>query len=157
MVARPAATMRLECNHELDYVGFFGRPARCHVRVWRDEGADSYLVIVTERPDNPGTSIDNAVAHVADAVARHLAENRRHEGRGLLDPDQWDLLTHFPAVPHSPAAALRVDRYALVTFLPDEASDTAYRNPTRTRLRPEHVRDMLGHDPESIRWPELAV
>jgi len=62
--------MRLIESRPFDYVGYHGCHSRCDLRVFTDETA--YLVIATERDDNPGTSVTNMAEHLAWAVWRYL-------------------------------------------------------------------------------------
>ena len=62
--------MRLIESHPFDYVGYHGCHSRCDIRIFCD--GTVYLVIATERDDNPGTSVTNMAEHLAWAVWRYL-------------------------------------------------------------------------------------
>ncbi len=62
--------MRLQEDREFQYAGYFGCRSICRIRIFEENGR--YLVIATEREDNPGTSITNAAENVAWAVWRYL-------------------------------------------------------------------------------------
>jgi len=62
--------MRLVETRVFGYVGYHGSRSQCDIRVFTDGTA--YLVIATEREDNPGTSITNMAEHLAWAVWRYL-------------------------------------------------------------------------------------
>jgi len=62
--------MRLIESRPFDYVGYHGSHSRCDIRIFTD--GTTYLVIATERDDNPGTSVTNVAEHLAWAVWRYL-------------------------------------------------------------------------------------
>ncbi len=48
--------------------GYWGGAAVCHIAIY--DHAGTVVVICTEAPDNPGTSITNMAEHIATDVAR---------------------------------------------------------------------------------------
>ncbi len=62
--------MRLIESRVFDYVGYHGCHSRCDLRVFTMDS--KYLVIATEREDNPGTSITNVAERLAWMVYRYL-------------------------------------------------------------------------------------
>lgn len=68
--------MELTTDTVAEYVGYFGKPALAHVRIFEQQG-EQPVVIVGELDDNPGTSITN----VAESVAQMLHERFFGDGR----------------------------------------------------------------------------
>ena len=73
-------------NTVLEYAGYRGFPSRCGLRIepLRD---GRVLVICTELPDNPGTSVTNFCEEIAMLVCR------RYE----IDPRRLAWVEHYPA------------------------------------------------------------
>lgn len=69
--------MKLAVKGILNYEGFYRRPSRCDIRVYRagteaEREADRLpVVIVTEREDNPGTSVTERI-EVITTVLYHM-------------------------------------------------------------------------------------
>ncbi len=80
-----------------EYEGYHGRPARCRLRIFTDPDRPT-VVLVSELPDNPGTSVTNRAAYLHGKVA---AEFR-------LDPSTLLWIEHYTDP----------DRYRRVTFRP---------------------------------------
>ncbi len=89
--------MTLDVDRIYEYAGYFGRPARCRLRLYRDPDGPA-AVLVPELPDNPGTSVTNRAGKLAEAVCSEFG----------LDPDTLTCIEHYP----------NPDRYRRVTFRP---------------------------------------
>lgn len=83
----------------MDYAGYHGCASWCDVQIER--AGEDVLVVVSERDDNPGTSVTNCAEVVATVVAARLR-----------DVPVWRLryVEHYPARSHSEAT------FAEVTF-----------------------------------------
>lgn len=73
------------------YDGYYDNEGICRVGVWTGEGEDP-VVIITELPDNPSTSVTNLAEHLfPEAIAEYLP--------GWLDQARYcTLIEHYPAV-----------------------------------------------------------
>ena len=82
---------------------------RCRVRIYEPRERDSFVVILTEPPDNPGMSVTNAAEEIAAAVVKQNAlptsrtvfvEHYETGARGSKeDPHTFDLITFSPTDP----------------------------------------------------------
>ena len=59
-------------QHILVYRGFARDPGWCHVIVGRDVRTGKKAVLVGELDDNPGTTVANALAEVAQAIKHYV-------------------------------------------------------------------------------------
>ena len=83
-----------------NYKGFSGCDSKCWIRIFSKDLA--YIVIATELPDNPGTSITNTAAALATSVAIEFD----------IEPERLVWIEHYPARPD----ADHDETYDLVTF-----------------------------------------
>ena len=74
---------------ELHYEGHHGCDSICDVLI--EHGTDAILVTVTERDDNPGTSITNCAEIVATQIARTMPSASMPEVR---------FVEHYPTDPN---------------------------------------------------------
>lgn len=86
-----------------EYAGYSGARSVCEVSILRRDGQPP-IVIFTELPDNPGTSVTNMIEHLAAEIQRrdslpaetiwieHYPAERRPQGAG----ESWDLVTFAP-------------------------------------------------------------
>jgi hypothetical protein len=58
-------------NYIHTFTGLWNRPAKCRIRVYRLESGMT-VVIATELPDNPGTTITNAAELLATEIRQRL-------------------------------------------------------------------------------------
>jgi hypothetical protein len=86
-----------------DYPGYFGGPARCRLRIFHLGPDRPAVVIATELPDNPSTSITNRAEVLADLVAREFN----------IDADTMLWVEHYAADRILP------ERYSVVEFQAD--------------------------------------
>jgi len=113
-----------------DIIFFYTPPgrgvrARCRIRIYRAHAA---VVVITELPDNPGTSVTNAIEYIATCVM--------HDYK--LDPRTTTWVEHYPG------QADRPETWDVVTF---EWIGNAVICATTPRWRPssaEEVRRMIG-------------
>ncbi len=120
--------------------GLTGALAWCRIAVYRGEDG-SVVVICSEQPDNPGTSVTNYAEH----LARELWER---ENRPLL----YSWIEHYPAE----ARPNHGESYDLVTFqvAGDEFDDVIWR--PRTRAAVEKLLQSDGsHD--HAEWQSLRA
>ncbi len=111
--------MRLVYAGPFDYKGFFGHLARCYIRIWTGRG-QLPVVLATELPDNPGTSITNAAELVAAQVWQQLLPDVPEAREG------FDWIERYPARPgrHAPLhRAMDGETLDLVTFALGEKRD----------------------------------
>ena len=69
-----------------DYHGLSNIPSRCHLRIYGHPD-QPVLVVATEFPDNPGTSITNSLPGLMDDVCAAFD----------IDPDMLLWVEHYPA------------------------------------------------------------
>lgn len=81
------------------YKGFHGCDSSCGITAGRTTDG-RIVVIATELPDNPGTSITNMAEHLATAICQNLG----------IDPHRLVWIEHYPARPGRDAT------WDLVTF-----------------------------------------
>jgi hypothetical protein len=107
-----------------DYIAPTPHGGRCRVRVYEPVEADresgSFVVILTELPDNPGMSVTNAAEEIAAAVvtANALPSSRtvfiEHYETGARgtpsDPHTFDLITFSH---DDPEPVLRAGRWSV--------------------------------------------
>jgi hypothetical protein len=105
-----------------DYIHPTPRGGRCRVRVYEpdDREGDPFVVVLTEPPDNPGTSVTNAAEKIAAAVVLANAlptsrtvfiEHYEDGARGTPeDPATFDLIT-FSA--DDPEPVMRAGRWSV--------------------------------------------
>ena len=65
--------MHLATDYIHPYESGVGRPSQCRIRIYlpADEERDAPVVICSELPNNPGTSITNAAEWIAGDVIKH--------------------------------------------------------------------------------------
>jgi hypothetical protein len=132
--------MHLRYDDVFLYRGFHACPSYCWLRIYTAPGQS--VVLATEMPDNPGTSITNAAERLAMEVTRTF---------GLaLDTLTW--IEHYPEREgrnrHPPLPA----SFDLVTFTP---TAQGLRSPQWRRLSQAQVEAMLGQPLPS--WPWDAI
>ena len=105
------------------YLGYGVHPSRCRVRVFAPPRPDelpadfcpaALVVVLTELPDNPGTSVTNAVETIASELMPSLVESE-----GLRDRVIW--IEHYPSRCTGPGTARGkggaiAESFALVRF-----------------------------------------
>jgi hypothetical protein len=118
------------------YEGYFANPARCRLRIYAVPGQRA-VAIATELPDNPGTSITNRADTLATLVMCKAAL--------MFGTDPGDIVwvEHYPARPHDPMEAFRVDRYARVTFDWDDHR-AQFVNSQWKHMTREEVDELIG-------------
>ena len=121
------------------YRGFHACLSYCWLRIYTAPGQS--VVLATEMPDNPGTSITNAAERLAMEVMRTF---------GLLfDSLRW--VEHYPERQgrhgHPPLPA----SFDLVTFTP---TTQGLRSPEWRRLSQAQIEHMLGQPLTPWPWSE---
>ncbi len=115
------------------YPGLWDLPARCGVEILRHDTGGA-TVILTELPDNPGSSVTNLAATLATRLrAARLAD---------LAPAQIRWIEHYPA------RGQREATFDELTLTWDPAART-YRAPAWRRLTPDEIRQ-LGYEPDEV-------
>jgi hypothetical protein len=84
-------------DRRLDYKGLHGCKSFCNVKFFAPCVDDKVVVMFTELPDNPGTSITNWIEHLIQTVMDH-----------------YDLPRNSVWVEHYPASKIRGETYDLV-------------------------------------------
>ena len=77
-------------DERLHYLGYGRNPSHCGIRVY--VVGDGMVVVISELPDNPGTSVTNAIEQIASELLPNL----------VGDPNRLDTITwieHYPASP----------------------------------------------------------
>jgi hypothetical protein len=91
------------------YRGYHSDGGITRIRVY-DRPERSPLVIATELPENPNTSITNLCEYLAWEVGRAYLPGR------FESEHPFDWVEHYPADPTHPVKHRREDAYALATF-----------------------------------------
>ncbi len=92
--------MQLAADYAHRFKGLGGLPSRCRIRLYLGDEGEAPVVICSELPDNPGTSITNAAEFIAaEAITRHE-----------LSRPVW--IEHYP----SESQGGSFETWALVTF-----------------------------------------
>jgi len=110
---------------EQRYRGYHGCASRCRLRVYQH--GTTTVLLVSEIPENPGTSITNRAEALATALVRQYAQG----------PD-WVWIEHYP-----PQGGLE-ERLHEVRFTWDERGRAS--NPQWERISREAVVALIGTD-----------
>ena len=106
--------MRLIYDARYDYIGQWRFPAHCWLRAYvPDTAGDLPVVVATELPDNPGTSVTDFAERLAWSVAHEervwtLAPGAQREG--------FTWLEHYPREEHPGWKTMHVETFMRVTF-----------------------------------------
>ena len=85
---------------EFKYLGFWNCDSKCGVEIIkREDNPDSPVVVLTELPDNPGTSVTNMVEDIATMVYREFLSD--------YDPEKIVWIEHYPHEFYQKSFALR--------------------------------------------------
>jgi hypothetical protein len=103
-----------------EYKGLHDAPSKCGVSIWPRKGGGK-IVIFSELPDNPGTSVTNWIEHLATAV---------RSGRLVQPEDLVIWIEHYPSAPGHP------ETFDSVTF---EVYDGGYSRPHWRRTTRAYV------------------
>jgi hypothetical protein len=108
------------------YIPANGLPVTRRVRVWEETGTLKRRCVVTERPEDEGTSITNAAEEVADSVAMHWGADcqiiEHYTGYGPSDPEHFDEVV---AGTRGRPTWRRLDKTVLAKELPGLLSSSA--------------------------------
>jgi hypothetical protein len=122
--------------HPYWYTGYHGRPACCRLETWGEHGTPPVLLL-TELPEHPGTSVTNRIEVLAaQAVARYFPQLLE-----ALEETPFHVIERYPPTRHRDD---RRERLAFVTF-PSRAPRTMWwvgphAQPTRGMPVWRHVR-----------------
>jgi Family of unknown function (DUF6166) len=143
VVNPPAQQLALaaECNGQLHETifhcaGYFGCASKCRLR-WikcQKAGTEKVVVIATELPDNPGTSLSDRAEHLAAEVCRCFG----------IDPVELIFVEHYPAsygCKHALRGSLNAERFDLVSF---EIEGGTFRRPKWIPIKKELVENLIG-------------
>ena len=108
--------------------GFHGCLSECELDIVRS-ASKTTLVICTELPDNPGTSVTNLAAELATRVC---------EEDETIDPAALLWIEHYP--PHAMRGGLVPESWAWVIFTQRHGS--TFRRPTWHHLKPEDMHEI---------------
>ena len=109
--------MQQIADETFEYLGLPPFPSKCRLRAFEEAGKRT-VVITTELPDNPGTSVTNAAALIAEQVYQWL--ERPERGITLIEHYEKD-----------GEEAYAEERFALVAFPQREGghfADAAWRH-----------------------------
>jgi hypothetical protein len=98
------------------YRGYWSEGGRCRIRIYREDGR-APVVICSQLPDNPNTSITNMVEYVAAEVI---------EGHTLPKPLTW--------IEHYPEHEGGIGEYSLVRFSSCELEEVCLGGVWRFRI-----------------------
>lgn len=103
--------MRLVEDSVFSYPGYHGCPSLCRLRIYEPENtaASPWVVIASELPDNPGTSVTNACERIATEVWHKL--ERPDSGMVFVE--------HYPDRAFVGTKPLFAERYDIVWFQTD--------------------------------------
>jgi hypothetical protein len=118
------------------YSGYFGCASKCHLRWIRciKGGQGKVVVIASELPDNPGTSVTNSAERLAAEVCRCFG----------IDPVELIFVEHYPATlnrRHSLHDRLHGERFDLVSF---QIEGGTFRKPQWIPVKKELVEALIG-------------
>ena len=109
-----------------NYKGFWNCDSCCDIEVHRRSDG-KFVFVVTELPDNPGTSVTNFAEHLATAMRRQYG----------LRPDEVIWIEHYPE-----AKNRRKEDFDLVRFIGMEGD--SFRTPVWTRITEQAVDDLIA-------------
>jgi hypothetical protein len=107
-----------------NYKGFRGCDSSCDIQVHRRSNG-KHILVATELPDNPGTSVTNCAEHLATAM--------RKEYR--LKPEDVIWIEHYPEAKDRRKESFNLVRFAVV-------GDT-FRTPVWTRITEQAVDELI--------------
>jgi hypothetical protein len=117
------------------YRGYHGSPSQCRIRLYEHASGDGRVVVIaTELPSNPGTSITNRAEHLAGEVCRRYS----------LDPARLLWIEHYPdrrVLGRKLRDPLLEEHFDVVSFHREGA---VFSKPKWTRLRREQVERLIG-------------
>jgi hypothetical protein len=119
--------MQQIADERFEFSGLHEFPSECRLRVFEGPGLP-LVVIATERPDNPGTSITNAAELLATQVYKWL----EYPARGIV------FLEHYEKDGEESYAK---ERFALVSFI---ELDGQFISPKWQHISKEEVEGMIG-------------
>jgi hypothetical protein len=90
------------------YEGYHGRPAHCRIRIFYDPDRP-VVVIATELPSNPGTSITNRAEVIASEVCRRYS----------IDPDTLTWIEHYLGDPRERVDSAAGEHFSRAEFQRD--------------------------------------
>lgn len=86
--------MNLIYDDEYNYEGYHGVASKCGLKIYGDE--ERFVVIMTELPNNPGTSVTNRSEHIAMRVADMICHRYATASmRPVAYTTMW--IEHYPA------------------------------------------------------------
>jgi hypothetical protein len=111
-----------------NYKGFWGCASKCRIRIYRN--GDKDIIIATELPDNPGTSVTNFAEHLAKLVVLKFKLN----------------LCRLVWIEHYPADRLYKENYSRVQFTLSVRDDGGFEfsAPEWSHLTKEEVEKLTG-------------
>lgn len=133
--------MYLATDYIHSYRGVIGVRSRCRIRLYLpQEDRDAAVVICSELPDNPGTSVVDAAEQIAAEIIQHFR---------LPSPPVW--IEHRP---QEEPAGEQEEAFDLVIFDHHEVKATLrggnmhqeIGQPTRKRLDRASVESLVGHE-----------
>jgi hypothetical protein len=141
---RPAAEPLTELDSipKFSYMGYFGKLAVCGLNVY--EGPDGMVFIVTELPDNEGTSITNRAEMVAETLEAEY-------GLPHVFGEPRDV--NYTYIEHYPVSKRRGDfpeNFSIVTFAgapplhSNDSNPKFYSEPNWVPVEREQVERLIG-------------
>lgn len=114
--------MDFESSEIYHFKGYHGCPSKCGLNIYERE--DRAIVLLTERPDNPGTSVTNSIEELATRIY-----NERFPGCPV---ENIRFIEHYPADVIHPEPT-----FDLVEM---DWSGNAFRNPRWKRISKDVLR-----------------
>jgi len=124
----PKLKLVIDCLQQ--FKGYWGCRSKCRLRVYRGDGGDA-VVIATELPANPGTSVTNAAESLALDTWLRL---------GRPSPFTW--IEHYPQRGKRRNLAETFDRVDFVL------TQRGFERPTWTRMTRDQVEQLVGQPVE---------
>jgi hypothetical protein len=116
--------MRKESDGILQYEGYHGCQSHCRLQVFRD-GA-TFVAVVEELPDNPGTSVTNSAEILAKKICTECA----------CTPSTLMIFEHYQDDDE--------EHYDLVCFKKVTTDPLEFHEPYWKRYKKAHVEGLIG-------------
>src|SRR4051794_37814330 len=123
--------MRQLVDTTYPFEGYFGCPSLCRLRIYADPHPPT-VVVATECPDNPGTSVTDAAERLAARVVRQFG----------LDPDCLLWIEHHPDRAHYGGRPQFPERFDRVEFR--RGRDGSFRKPRWSPIARAGVERLIG-------------
>jgi hypothetical protein len=152
MLGLKPATEKLTHLNEIkwfEYKGYFGRQAICALDIYADD--KNFVIIVTELPDNPGTSITNRAEVVAETLETAFEIPGHAFSEALFNEPMSMRYTYIEHYPRSKYRGDWDENFSIVTFKDSRLRTSApkdnpqwYSQPNWVPLEREEIERFIG-------------